>query len=284
VSDFLDVLSKYSMQSVMKYMFKKSVYAVLAIILMLTLTYIVASYFHYRSVSIKSLPAKSFLLFDTGKQIISPPLIYESQLFAQTASSLYAIDLETQRLLWTRDTPTEDLHTIPLIASDGILIAQGKNGKVIALMAKTGQFLWENQPQVYHGTETTFSDGWIEDAQIYNGTIYIAQYSSYLTAYDLNSGEIRWSVDVPDRTILVITIDSNNIFLTTSTSIIQFDIDSGRMLDEHILGTRIHYALNDDDTFYFAKNSDEGISVFALDSRTFQEKWTTSANTLVTLP
>jgi outer membrane protein assembly factor BamB len=251
--------------------------------LILVLTYFVIVYPLNKLASVNILLDKPIWTFDTGEQIISPPLVYDSKLFVQTASSLSAIDLKTQRLLWTTDMPTDNLHIISLTASDGILIAQGKDGRIMALTAKTGQLLWDDQLGVYHGTEAALSGAWIDDVEIYNGIVYAARYSTYLTAYDLFSGEIHWSADIPNRTILVIVMDSESIFLTTSTSLMQFDSESGRILQQYSLnspGAPVQDVVKDEDTFYFARTSDKGISVFALDSNSLEEKWTVPTDAL----
>jgi outer membrane protein assembly factor BamB len=251
--------------------------------LMSALTYFIVSYPLNKLASVKILLDKPIWTFDTGEQTISPPLVYDSKMFVQTASSLSSVDLETQRLLWKSDIPTDNLHIIPITASDGILIAQGENGGVIALIAKTGQLLWKDRLDVYHGTEAALFDIWIEDVEIYDETVYVARYSTYLTAYNLYSGEIRWSTHIPDKSILVSIIDSENVFLTTSTSLMQFDGETGRIVKQYSLnspGAPIQDVLKDEDTFYFARTSDKGISVFALDSNTFGKKWTVSSDVL----
>ena len=254
-------------------MSKKTVYIALIVCIAGLVLVITSTNFSFKSNLGPVLTDEPIWFSNIGEQIISPPLVYNSQIFFQTVNALYAIDLHTQKLIWRSDALADELHIVPLVISDGIIIVQGKNGTVMAFSEETGGLLWENRLRVYHGTEAALSDAWIEDAEIYNGIVYIARYSTSLTAYDLHNGEIHWSADVPDRTILVILLDSKNVFLTTSKSIIQFDSESGRMLHQRVLSTLIHYAIKYDDVFYFAMSSDEGISVFALNARTLDEKW-----------
>jgi outer membrane protein assembly factor BamB len=108
------------------------------------------------------------------------------------------------------------------------------------------------------------------------GTLVVARHTELITAYDLQTGEIKWQEDVPDRGYTPLTARSDTLFTDLNSHVSAYDIHSGRFLwsidPERIVG---RMALGDDSTLYMVLGHSESTTIAALDTNARTFLWET---------
>jgi len=104
--------------------------------------------------------------------------------FGEDHSSVYALDLETGRLLWQVDSATGTSFQDPAVARNAAYIPS-TDGTLTAVDLKTGQMLWQNAD-----AESLHSPPVLVDE-----TIYQSGFDGYLYAIDAESGVTNWTFE-----------------------------------------------------------------------------------------
>lgn len=106
--------------------------------------------------------------------------------------------------------------------------------------------------------------------------LFVPRVSWYLSAYDINSGNVLWENRVPNKAILDVETDGNIVYLSTSETLRGIDPSTGEVLWEKDFGSLITKILLDGNTLYVILPF--GLeSLVALDLNTLQEIWSVAA-------
>jgi outer membrane protein assembly factor BamB len=205
--------------------------------------------------------------FKSPKRIVASLLDENSRLFIQTQNSIYSLDVQTGNILWQTELNADTYMPSPMLVSGDILLAQGRNAMIAAYSANSGQLLWQDG----------FSHGdWIEDMATYENNLYVARYSTSLTVYQLDSGEILWSPPVPDRSNLFLFTEKGKVYLGTDDSLRIYDTQQllpSKLLEEVKLDDQIAYMEKAGNTLYIANYHEKGISLSAFNFSTLEKMW-----------
>ena len=119
------------------------------------------------------------------------------------ASNVFAVDLQTGKVLWTRKYNSQDIGPNGVAYADGKLY--GATAKFpFALDAKTGKELWRNTTLISvakqkGGGELSSGFGFDIQPQVANGTVYLSSAAllggGITYALDASTGKMKWSFD-----------------------------------------------------------------------------------------
>jgi outer membrane protein assembly factor BamB len=225
-------------------------------------------YFHNKNLSkaSESFFGRPVWVYKPQQRIVTSLLDDNSRLFIQTLDSIYSLDIHTGEILWQASLLADSVYGTPMKVSGDILLAQGQHATVAAYSADSGVLLWNRSS----------SNSWIEDMSVYENNLYVARHSDYLFAYNLSDGEFLWSIDVPNRNTLFVFADKDTVYLGTNHLMRIYDAQFSipvNLLREHNFSGSVHFMKKAENTLYVAYYKDEGISISALDIRTFDSNW-----------
>jgi quinohemoprotein ethanol dehydrogenase len=118
-----------------------------------------------------------------------------------------ASNVKNLGLVWSFDTNTNrGLEATPLVV-DGVMYTTGSWSIVYALDARTGQQLWQYDPQVprAYGAKAC-CDVVNRGVALYKGKVYVGTIDGRLIALDAATGKVVWSV---------VTVDQNQAYTIT---------------------------------------------------------------------
>jgi quinohemoprotein ethanol dehydrogenase len=131
------------------------------------------------------------------------PIVYDGVIYMATgANDVFALDVDTGRILWTYEANLDPNITVICCGwmSRGVALGEGKvfsgqlDGKLVALDAATGNVAWSTQAE-------TNADGFsITSAPLYYDGLVITGFAGgdrasrgRVKAYDARSGELEWT-------------------------------------------------------------------------------------------
>jgi quinohemoprotein ethanol dehydrogenase len=131
------------------------------------------------------------------------PIVYDGVIYVATGENdVFALDVETGKILWTYEANLRDDITVICCGwmSRGVAIAEGKifsgqlDGKLVALDQHTGKVVWSVQAE-------TNADGFsITSAPVYYDGLVITGFAGgdraargRVKAYDAKDGKLRWT-------------------------------------------------------------------------------------------
>ena len=114
-------------------------------------------------------------------------------------SPLRAINVDTVDklgLAWSFKYPLDRVVEATPIVVDGVLYTTGAYSMVFALDARTGQLLWDYDPQVWRGYQGRgCCDAANRGVAVWGDKVYVGVYDGRLEALDSKTGELVWSVN-----------------------------------------------------------------------------------------
>lgn len=191
--------------------------------------------------------------------------------FAQDVNGkLYAVRCADGTTAWTAQMPVNGLPALieGVAAADGIVYA-GTGKALSAFEAKTGRLIWRNEswPQ-REGTTTTIAEG---DGVLVSGVQWGALYAN-----DAATGKLLWrhSEDgLSDRGASA-AIHDGLVYIVSRETFFIIDARTGRIIAQRHLPVKVDATstpLLAGDIIVFGTSAD---GLMAIDSRTFDVKWT----------
>lgn len=118
------------------------------------------------------------------RQIYASPAVEGGEVFVGSRdASLYKLDAETGRQLWTFDEESAWVISSAAVTADRVYSARSSSGNTRAIDRKTGAELWSHA-----AGSLVFSSPVISGT-----TLYIGEEDGDVVARDTESGEVRWS-------------------------------------------------------------------------------------------
>jgi outer membrane protein assembly factor BamB len=220
-------------------------------------------------------PADPVWVYQADDRIVSTPVIQDSLVFLRTPKSIIALDPANGKQVWRVDShiPMQlnegDLTIAPVVNEDYLVVAEEGSGLGV-FSNRTGQLEWRTP-----GNKTfdkTPLIGSIEAYAIAGDKLFVARNSTFLAAYDLNSGDILWGRRVPNKAILDVETDGDVVYLSASETLQGIDPSTGEVLWERDFASIITNILLDGNTLYVLLPFGSE-SLVALDLNTLQEIW-----------
>lgn len=190
-------------------------------------------------------------------QVLSQPVVSGDWVFLQTEDEILAIDFLTGRTIWSKPYKSNSVQFDRNFINESnnlLLISSGEN-PILAISASSGIQEWE----------TKSSDRPVERVIVYKNTVYEARFSSYMTSYDLNSGNINWRREIPSRTSIYLFAYDDKLYLGTNKSVIIYNALDGELINEYELGGLIGEMEFNDNILYISYVDSNNCSYAAFD-------------------
>lgn len=130
----------------------------------------------------------------------SSPAVTGRLVYVGTAGALLALDRADGTVRWRYDAGSP-LPSSPAVA-DGVVVIGARDGSIHAVDAATGARRWSTPPvkalPLPWGKEGW--DYWVSSPVVVGDTVLMGTPDGRLTAFDLESGDVRWSADLGART------------------------------------------------------------------------------------
>jgi len=169
-------------------------------------------------------------LFLNGEVFVSP-IIYNSKIFVRIGNyEILGIDIKEGVIQWRYNKPAPPLtlkKTSQLVLANDVLYAGFPAGKLIAIHADSGGYLWESNVSKIKGvTEIERLNEVISKPVVNEGTIYAISTNGSISSIDRRNGRLIWTRDLPSNKN--IEFNGYDIFVThKSGSVYSLDKNNG---------------------------------------------------------
>lgn len=152
--------------------------------------------------------------------VVQKPILHKNILLVLTSKALYAIEQNSGKILWRRDTVYQRMH-FPLVVNDDIVALGDSSGYLTVLDLKTGHVRWQLD---VGGDESDY----VSDVVVKDEVVYVVGQDTFIEARYVETGKLIWDIDGLDA--LSVGISSRGVRL-----IVQDD-------KVYIIGTEVHIA------------------------------------------
>tara|TARA_R110002110_G_scaffold415860_1_gene658759 strand:- start:91030 stop:93177 length:2148 start_codon:yes stop_codon:yes gene_type:complete len=120
---------------------------------------------------------------------------YGEERFSPLAS-INSDNVDKLGLAWSYKYPLDRVVEATPLMVDGVLYTTGAYSMVYALDAKTGELLWQYDPEVWRGVQGRgCCDAANRGVAVWEGKVYVGVYDGRLEALDAKTGKVVWSVN-----------------------------------------------------------------------------------------
>ncbi len=131
------------------------------------------------------------------------PTWVDNKLLVGSSLGLYALDVETGETLWHF---SNGAHLFSPSVKDGIAYVASINGTLYALVADSGQLIWQKR----------ISNGWIYPPAIIGNRLISGGQDGAIQAIDMANGELHWRYDVGQELVFrPVATHSGSVIVTT---------------------------------------------------------------------
>jgi outer membrane protein assembly factor BamB/subtilisin family serine protease len=208
-----------------------------------------------------------------GKILFSTPAAANKKVVLVTDSGyVIALDSDTGQELWAVRIGSTN-RSSPTIEGETVYLSGGEDGKIYALDLKSGSIIW---------TTAVGATAVYESPLLVNGTLFVSSDLSKeakLTALNAKTGEKKWSVELGAPTYFGPSAGDGLLFIGSydNQKLRALSIEDGTevwsktLVNEGVASKPVFV----DGTLYLAGTNfnTEGGSLYALDSKTGEEKW-----------
>ena len=194
-------------------------------------------------------------VFLNGEVFVSP-IIHNSKIFVRIGNyEILGIDVKEGVIQWRFNKPAPPLtlkKTSQLVLADDVLYAGFPAGKLVAIHADSGGYLWESNVSKVKGvTEIERLNEVVSKPVINEGTIYAVSTNGSISSIDRRNGRLMWTRDlssnkniqfngydifVTDKSGSVFSLDKNNGSTNWRLADLQYrKITSGIMLSDYFI-------------------------------------------------
>ncbi len=168
---------------------------------------------------------------ETSAPMSSAPAVASGRVFAiSDENEIYAFDTLSGEVLWTYQSLAESARVAtspaPAVFGDTVVAPFG-SGEVIAIRAESGRDLWvEGLTRAARTNALASINDIAGGVAVSEGTVYAASHSGVMSAIDLRTGTIRWSV--PAGSIQTPYVAGDAVYLvTTDQELVALNKDTG---------------------------------------------------------
>lgn len=137
----------------------------------------------------------------THGRVVSQPILHRERIFVGTTSGVfYAFDHKTGQQLWHYKSDGEILSRAAIFASQepeqiGIVMFTTGNNKLIALDAKTGKWLWQQQ----NSPPDQLSIRGQAPPTVHDNAVYTGYSDGTVAAYQASNGNVIWKRSIKEN-------------------------------------------------------------------------------------
>ena len=171
-------------------------------------------------------------IFLNGEVFVSP-IIHNSMIFIRIGNyEILGIDSKEGLIQWRYNKPAPPLtlkKTSQLVLANDVLYVGFPAGKLVAIHADSGGYLWESNVSKVKGiTEIERLNEVVSKPLINEGTVYSISTNGNVSSIDRRNGRVKWTKDL--SSYKNINFDGFDIFVThKSDSIYSLNKDSGEI-------------------------------------------------------
>jgi len=192
--------------------------------------------------------------------------------FVRTTNHISALDLDTGNLLWQSSSLGEAGFSFPLKMHNDFLLVPESDGMVAAFAAKTGSLIWRIC-QVTTCEPGTWEE--ITSVSTSESTVIITRYDWDVSNYDINTGDLRWEDDLPNRTFAFGTADRATAYISAGHFLKSYSIENGNLVWEDSFGSYLGEIITGDtDALYLIYEADnDNVRLAAIDITSRKVQW-----------
>jgi outer membrane protein assembly factor BamB len=178
----------------------------------------------------QALSGEKVWAFNANEELVSAPTVVDGKvLVASQAETVFAVDITTGAWLWQyrRDAPAGFTvrGTATPVVSDGLVYMGFADGYVTALNLDSGVLAWDKRISVSGGTQFLDVD---TTPIVVDGHVFVASYKDGLASLDAKTGDLQWMSNHEGLTAMMAR--GNALFATGDGALSAFEMASGRML------------------------------------------------------
>ncbi|MFP4354993.1 MAG: PQQ-binding-like beta-propeller repeat protein [Phycisphaerae bacterium] len=187
----------------------------------------------------------------------------------RVSSYVYAIDLDTRKVLWTRGRANQVVRSAPAVQGDQVFYADIAHGQLVALDAADGQILWTRRMDL----------GMQSEPVPVGTTLYIAGDDNSVYAIDTQFGTEIWKHRTPAGVAWQIAADQQRVMVPSAEILQALDARTGKLLWQRDSGFLAgSCALVDGVVYFHSCQSWKGKGqLVAVEAESGQEKWSVAS-------
>jgi outer membrane protein assembly factor BamB len=163
--------------------------------------------------------------FYTDDPITSTPSQDGHNIYLRTSSSVLALDALSGKQIWRVDSPAEaPLSMLPYIVDEYLVVSEKGSG-IVVINKESGTVIWKSAEIDIIPTHSANAE--IQSIMSSNNILYVARFSWYLTAYNLQTGKVVWKQNIPSHTSLYLASNIDTVFLGAGNQLIAYDSQTG---------------------------------------------------------
>lgn len=202
-------------------------------------------------------------IFESSDRLAADLVATDRAVYVRTQSGVTVLSLADGSVQQTIETRGHIGIPSPWIYGSFLIIPE--NGGTLAVFStSSGELLWRHSPK-YNAD--------IQAMTASNGVLVLSRHSEYITAYDLATGDIRWRVDIPDRSYVHVVAENGIVYTDLEGRLIAYNIASGDQIWTMFLDILIGRTLLEDNMIYAVLGSEESTTIVAVDKNAQSVKW-----------
>ena len=178
----------------------------------------------------RALTGEQVWAFKANEELVSSPTITDKMvLVASQSETVFAVSLETGAWVWQyrRDAPSGFTvrGTARPVVNDGLVYMGFADGYVAALNLDSGVLAWDKRLSTTGGTQFLDVD---TTPVLAEGRLFVASYLDGVYGLDAKTGDLKWVT--PHGNLTALLPRGRTLFATGDGALSAFDMASGRML------------------------------------------------------
>lgn len=215
-------------------------------------------------------PISPVRVFYAEEEIISTPVVQGQIAFIRTSTTLYALDVLENKVVWKVASSFNQKLSLAPIVVDSLVIVVETGSRLAAFSTETGELIWRTP--VIAVAETDPVTASIQSIDFNNQFLFVARFDWMLTAYNLKSGETIWDYKLPGRTNPYLQVNENNVSLAIGETVKILDSKTGLELWNKPIDGYSGPILLSNSTLYIT--DEKNASLISINVNTHQTNWT----------
>lgn len=209
---------------------------------------------------------KELWSFKTKYPVQGAPLIVRDQVYIATDREVYALDLQSGKLIWSTPTGEDEAYIGSPAYQEGVIYTTG--GKLLlALDSQTGNVLWRTEKEeMFLGLAVA------------NNIVYVGNWDHTLYTFDRSTGNELWKFQAEGQLWSAPAVTAETVFVGNEKQLYALAVKDGELLWSFQTGGRVVSEPSlTDGVLYFSDSNHEvrrgSLHLYALDAVTGEQLW-----------